>query len=128
MTQAAMPFFESAEGATRHAIQQSGKSMKDVASYLWPGKSVAAAQTQLLNSLNEGRDETLSADEHIAIAEYCQQYDYLYYTAHRLSHTRPTLVTPEEHAAAIQAELLRRVDELQPLLAAFQKLRPKVAA
>ncbi len=128
MSQQTMPFFESAEAATRQAIQNSGKSMKEVAAHIWKGKSVSAAQTHLLNCLNESREEKLSADEHIAIAEFCQEFDYLYYCAHRLSHTRPTLVTPEEHAAAIQAELMRKVDELQPLLSAFQRLRPKGAA
>ena len=121
-----MPFFESAEAATKHAIQSSGKTMKEVAGKLFPGKTITAAQTHLLNCLNENRDEKLTSDEHIAIANYCRVYDWLYYAAMQCSHSRPVAQTPSDQAAALQSALFSKTDELRGLLAQIDLLKPKL--
>lgn len=126
MSQQEMPFFESAEAATKHAIQVSGKTVKQVAAMLWPGKTVDAAQTRLANCLNDAREEKLTADEHACIAEYCERYDFLHYLAHRLNHTQPALQTPVEQAAQLQAALFSKTDELRGLLAQIDALKPKL--
>ena len=126
MTQQAMPFFESDKAATKYAIQASGKSMKDVAHVLWPMKTVERAQTDLLNALNDNRNEQLSTDEHISVARYCGQFDWLYYASHRCSHSRPMPVTPAEQAAVLQAALFDKAEELEKILAQVAQLKPKL--
>lgn len=126
MTQHTMAFFESAEAASKHAIQASGKSLKEVAAQLWPGKTVAAAQTHLANCLNDNRDEKLTTDEHIAIANFCDRFDWLYYSALQCSHSRPEPVTPEATATRLQAALFSKTDELRGLLAQIDMLKPKL--
>lgn len=126
MNQQVMPFFESAEAATKHAIQVSGKTVKQVAAMLWPGKTVDAAQTRLANCLNESREEKLTADEHCRIADCCDSYEFLYYLCHRLNHSRPVQQTPTEQAAQLQAALFSKTDELRGLLAAIDLLKPKL--
>lgn len=128
MTQQALPFFESDKAATKYAIQASGKSVKGVAHALWPNKTMERAQTDLLTALNENRTEQLSTDEHIFIAEYCQQFDWLFYACHRCGHARPAAVTPSEQAAELQAALFSKTDELRALLNQVDLLKPKLRA
>jgi hypothetical protein len=122
MGQELMPFFESAEAATKHAIQASGKEIKDVASALWADKTVTRAQTDLLNALNENRAERLTADQHTFIANYCQRFEFLYYVAHRCSHARPAQVTPEARQAQQQESFRRLAGEMKALLGQMGEL------
>lgn len=128
MTQQAMPFFDSDKAATKYAIQASGKAPKDVARVIWPSKTIERAQTDLLNALNENRETQLSTDEHMAIAQYTGQYDWLYYVCHRCSHSRPVPVTPTEQAAELQAALFSKAEELERILAQVVLLKPKLRA
>lgn len=122
MNQQAMPFFESDKAATKYAIQASGRSPKEVASALWPNKTVERAQTDLLNALNENRESQLSTDEHIFIAKFCQQFDWLFFACHRCGHSRPMAQTPEDQQAQIQAAILETADRFEALMKRFREL------
>jgi len=115
MSQHAMPFFESAEDATQHAIRSSGKAPKAIASALWPSLIQASAYARLMNALNPDKAEKLTADEHAFIAEFCGQYDFLQYLAHRLSHSQPVPVAPEDQHARLQREFVEAVSRLGQL-------------
>ena len=117
MIQESMPFYESAEAATKAAIQASGQSPKGVAKELWKGKTQEAAATRLMNCLNDSRDEKLTADEHIAIANIVQQFHYLHYTCAQLSHERPRFISPEAVAAEKQERFIALAKEMKLLLA-----------
>ena len=121
-----MPIFDTAEAATKHAIHASGKTIKEVAGHLWPARTVPSAQTHLHNCLNETRDEKLTADEHIAIANFCKRFEWLHYCAFQCSHDRPAPVTPEHQAKELQTQLFAKTDELRGLLAQIDLLKPKL--
>ncbi len=123
MSQESMPFFDSAEEATRTAIQMSGQNYKTVGLIVWPQKSADAASSALRNALNENREERLTADQHLLIANNLQRFEFLHYCAHKCGHSRPEQITPEERKAQFEAafmqtahqmrELLKRIDDLQ---------------
>lgn len=125
MSQRALPFFESDKAATKYAIQASGKTPKEVAAHIWPNKTVERAQTDLLNALNENRESQLSTDEHIAIANFTGQYDWLYFACHRCAHSQPTAQTPEDQKAQVEAAILETVDRFEVLVRQFKQLTPK---
>ena len=126
MSQQTLPFFDSDKAATKYAIQASGKSTKQVAAALWPNKTMERAQTDLNNALNDNRGEQLSSDEHSFIANFCQQYDWLYYQSHKCRHSRPVLQTPEEVAAQVQEALFAKADELEALLRQIRAVNPRL--
>ncbi len=128
MNQQALPFFESDKAATKYAIQASGKTVKEVAHALWPEKSVERAATDLNAALNDNRDEQLSTDEHAFIANLCGQFDWLYYIAHRCSHSRPVAQTPEDQKAQVEAAILETADRLEALMKSFRAIAPKSRA
>ena len=111
--QSELPFFDSAEAATRHAIEASGKTLKEVAVALWPDKTNDAARTLLANCLNENRPERLTADQHAFIAAFCGRFDWLYYLCHKCSHSRPEPIAPEDQRARLQREFINSVDRLE---------------
>jgi hypothetical protein len=111
-----MPFFESAEAATKHAIDMCGKGIKDVAKAVFPGKTLEAAATALRNALNENRDERLTAGQHIFIANYTGRYDWLYFVANECSHSRPQLIAPEDANAELQRMFIESVQQQRQLM------------
>ncbi|MCR9092351.1 MAG: hypothetical protein NXI11_13430 [Proteobacteria bacterium] len=113
----AMPWFESSEEATRHAIQASGKPLKAVAAALWPDKSPTRAYTDLANALNENRSERLTADQHIFIANHCGQFDWLYFAADQCCHSRPHAIAKEDREARLKQEFIDAVKHLKHIQA-----------
>lgn len=126
MSQQRIPFFESAEDATRHAIASSGKAPKQVASALWPDKSPTSAHTALMNALNDSRNERLTFDQHLFIANYCGQFDVLRYAALQCDHSQPVPQQPEEKAAQLQAQLFQQAASMKGLIAQIEALQPKL--
>jgi hypothetical protein len=124
VNQEVYPFYSTAEEATHHAILASGKNPKQVGCALYPDKTPEAAATALRNALNPNRDERLTADQHIFIANYVQRFDYVYYVAHRCNHSRPKHETPAEKAAELQEILFQKAEELTRVLEQVNKLRP----
>ena len=116
MSQETMPFFDSAEEATAHAIHASGKSFKQVGAALWPDKTIDAAATGLRNALNPNRDERLTADQHVFVANFCGRFDYVHYICMRTNHSRPSQQTPADVAAQLQTEFFSQINSLKGLL------------
>jgi hypothetical protein len=113
--QTAFPFYDCAEDATNSAILNSGKSYKEVAHYIRPEISMDSAYAWLKNALKDDARETLSADRHIMIANYCQRFDFLYYVAGKCHHSRPLPVEPEDEKAELQRQFIKAVTELRQL-------------
>ncbi|HZR35699.1 MAG TPA: hypothetical protein VFA75_10015 [Nevskia sp.] len=115
MSQHSLPFFESAEEATRHAIEASGRKFKEVAPALWPDKSVEAATTLLRNALNEARAERLTFDQHLLIARHVGRFDVLLYAAMSCNHSLPTPVAPADLEAKLQRDFIASVQQLESI-------------
>lgn len=107
-----MPFFETAEDATYSAIMRSGKSIKAIAIALWPSMKADSAYARLSGSLKGTRPEKLLSDEHLFIANFCGEYDWLYYNASACHHSRPEQIAPEDEKESLQREFISSVENL----------------
>lgn len=114
--------FESSEEATKFAISSSGKTLKEVACALWPEKSAAAAHTALTAALNDNRPERLTADQHVLIANYCDQYHWLAYVACRTGHDAPRKTTREVQLAAVAQQIKAQARDLRALLSSLESM------
>lgn len=126
MTQETMPFFDSAEEATTHAIHASGQTFKQVGCAVYPEKTAEAAATALRNALNPNRDERLTFDQHLLIARHCNHYAVLRYACFKTSHSQPVIQTPTEEAARLQQQLFTVADQFKSLLAQVETLKPRL--
>lgn len=128
MNQEPLPFFETAEAATKHAIATSGMPPKAVAHRVFPDKTPDAAYTLLMNALNENRNERLTADQHILVANITKRFYWLYYAAMRCQHSQPQLITPAAQQARLQETLFAKADELQVVLQQISDLKASLQA
>ncbi len=127
MDQSEFPFHETAEDATNTAIIRSGKPFKDVAHAIWPSLKIDMAYARLKNCLRPDAREVLHADDHIYIANYVGQHDFLYYCAQRCHPSRPDPVKPEDEQAELMHEFndsVTRLEELAQRIRAVDE-RPK---
>jgi hypothetical protein len=125
-TQAEMPFFESAEDATHSAIIASRKPLKEVALSLWPSMKMDSAYARLRGALNHDRPEKLSADEHIFIANHCEQYHFLHYIENQCHHAGSQRVTPADELAHLQQDILKGQQALTQAMNRYAALRQGV--
>jgi hypothetical protein len=122
--QGEMPFYESAEDATYSAILDSRKPVKEVAHALWPHLHIDSAYARLKGALKSERPEKLTAGEHIFIANYCQQFHFLYYCEKQLHHSGSTPVAPEDEQLRLQQIIIQGQRELTQAMNRYNALRP----
>lgn len=119
MQQTALPFYESANEATNSAILRSGKTHQQVAVMLRPElTNVASAYAWLKNALKDDPDarEKLSGEQHILIANYCGEYDWLFYSCNQCHHSQPVPVEPADEAMELDREISAELKLLNRLL------------
>lgn len=116
-------FHASAEDATLAAIHKSGKPLKAIAHDLWPSLKMDTAYSRLRGCLNHERPEKLTADEHLAIARLCGQFDFLHYCAQECQHSRPEPVTPEDELAVLLRTVSAQAPGLIEALKTIEKIR-----
>jgi len=114
--QAEMPFFESAEDATYSAILASHKPIKAIAHALWPHLQIDSGYARLKGALSHDRPEKLTADEHVFIANHCEQYQFLHYVENQCHHSGTKRVEPADEKAELQRQLIRNMQEHRQLV------------
>jgi hypothetical protein len=138
--QSEMPWYESAEDATSSALAK-GRALilsrvnnkklnhiKVAAVALWPGlNNEDSAYARLKDALNPDRPAKLTADEHIFLANFCQEYDFLRYTEAQCHHAGSELLKPEDEQAHLQQIIIQGQRELTQALNRYNALRPSVA-
>lgn len=124
-----LPFcsmFDSAEEATNAAIVRSGKEFKQVAQAVFPSLAAQSAYARLKSCLNPEKDEKLSADEHLFVANFCGEYDYLYYSAGKCHHSLPQPIAPQDEQAELQRRVVSAVEDLKRLASRLEKADDRV--
>jgi len=83
-------FYEDAYDALVKAISISGKSRKQIAMAIWPGKKEDQAQSMLTRSLSSEGDVKLNMDNIEAILNEIDAVHYIYYLCDRHGFERPS--------------------------------------
>lgn len=117
--------FDTAEEATTAAISSSNKEFKEVAAALFPAMKPQSAYARLKESLARG-DQKLSADDHIFIANFTEQYHYLHYVASRCHHSMPRPVAPNDELADLQRRFIAATEILARLAPKIDKAEQRV--
>lgn len=128
MGQSEFPFHETAEDATKKSIIDSKYTFEQVASKLWPELKLVSAYARLKNALREDARELLTADQHLFIANFTEQYHFLYYCAQHCHHSQPDPVAPADEKAALQHEFNESVTRLEELAQRIQAVDKRSAA
>lgn len=118
--------YETAEEATEAALLRSGKTHKEVATAVFPKIKPVTAYMRLKHGLHPGRAEKLTADEHLRVARFCGEYDFVYYGAHICGLKLVPLVSADEEFRRLSDAYNSKIDELRELRGMMEALKPKL--
>jgi len=92
--------------ALRSVIEDSSKSYKEVAVYLFPHLKMESAYGRLKACLNPDKDERLTFGQIITMCRFCGRFDALYYMADELEHEQPKLKEPEDKDSLLMQQFI----------------------
>ncbi|MGI4815865.1 MAG: hypothetical protein ACRYG5_09910 [Janthinobacterium lividum] len=104
-------------------VSNSGKSVKEIATFLWPDMKPESAYAKLKACLNPKGDEDLRFGQVIALMKFCNSFDPLYYVCDDTLHARPDRKTPEDESVKLVETIERSLDVVQRATAALERLR-----
>jgi hypothetical protein len=107
--------------ALRSVIEDSGKSYKDVAVYLFPHMKPDSAYAFLKSALNYEKKEKLSFGQIIAMSKFCNRADALFFLCDELGYERPKLKPIESEEDLLLQELLKTQQQMQELTKKIEK-------
>ena len=116
-------FYEDEFEALQLMVSGSGKSIKEIATFLWPDMKAESAYAKLNACLNPKGDESLRFGQMIALMKFCNQFDPLYYACDDTLHARPDRKTPEDESVKLVESIERSADMMAKAMAALERLR-----
>lgn len=98
-------FYEDEFEALQLMISGSGRSFKEVASFLFPHHKPESAYARLKACLNPDKDERLTFGQIIAAMKFCERYDPLMFACDETLHARPDRKAPEDEEVRLVAAI-----------------------
>lgn len=110
-------FYEDAYDAIIKAIAISGKSRKQIAMSIWPGKKEDQAQSMLTRALSPEGDVKLNIDNLEAILNEIDSIHYIYYLCDKYGFERPN----RKDQKAFEKSINEKVESLSKQMNALIK-------
>jgi hypothetical protein len=106
-------FYDDEYDALAQMVANSGRTVKEIASFLRPDLKPESAYAWFKVCMNPTGDQRLRFGQFIAVMRFCGQFDPLFYACDELGHERPKAVTREDELTALLREYLeaKRVQE-----------------
>lgn len=83
-------FYETIYDALQKAIATSGRSQKEIAALLWPGRDISTAKSLLSRALSpENTDVNLSPEKLITIMKEARPEDFIFFLCDEFGFERP---------------------------------------
>lgn len=116
-------FFEDEHEALQLMVSGSGKSIKEVANFLWPDMKPESAYAKLKACLNPKGDEQFKFGQVIALMKYCNSYEPLEYMCDETMHARPDRKAPEDDIVKLSETIQGAADVLAKATAALDRIQ-----
>lgn len=107
--------------ALRSTIEDSGKTYKEVAIFLFPHLKIESAYSRLKACLNPDKDDRLTFGQIIAMCKFCDRYDALHFMAHELFHEAPKQKLPEDEKALLMQKFIKAKEDLEKIAGRLEK-------
>jgi hypothetical protein len=89
-------FFEDEYEALNLMVSNSGKSVKELAAFLFPHLKLESAYARLKACLNPEKDERLTFGQIIVAMNFCERYEPIAFACDETQHKRPDRKAPQE--------------------------------
>lgn len=116
-------FFEDEHEALQLMVSNSGKSIKEIACFLWPDMKPESAYAKLKACLNPKGDENFRFGQVIALMKFCNSYEPLEYACDETMHARPDRKAPEDDMIKLSETIQGAADVLAKATAALERLQ-----
>jgi hypothetical protein len=116
-------FYEDEHEALQLMVSNSGKSIKEIACFLWPDMKPESAYAKLKVCLNPKGDEQFKFGQVIALAKFCNSYEALQYFCDETMHARPDRKAPEDDMVKLSETIQGAADVLAKATAALERLQ-----
>lgn len=116
-------FFEDEHEALQLMVSNSGKSIKEIACFLWPDMKPESAYAKLKACLNPKGDENFRFGQVIALMKFCNSYEPLEYACDETMHARPDRKAPEDDIVKLSETIQSAADVLAKATAALDRLQ-----
>lgn len=104
-------------------VSNSGKTIKEVAGFLWPDMKPESAYAKLKTCLNPRGDEQLRFGQVLALMKFCNSYEPLEHACDETMHARPPRKAPEDDVIRLSETIQGAADVLAKATAALERLQ-----
>jgi len=116
-------FYDDEFEALQLMVSSSGKSVKEIAAFLWPDMKPESAYAKLKSCLNPKGDENLRFGQVIALMKFCNSFDPLYYACDDTLHARPDRKTPEDESVKLVEAIEGAANIMTKAMAQLERLQ-----
>jgi len=116
-------FYDDEHEALQLMVSNSGKTIKEVAHFLWPDMKPDSAYAKLKACLNPKGDEQFKFGQVIALMRFCNSYEPLEYVCDETMHARPARKAPEDDVVTIAEIIEGAADTMTKAMAQLERLQ-----
>lgn len=120
-------FFDDHYEALQLMVSNSGKTIKEIACFLWPDMKPESAYAKLKSCLNQKGDEHFKFEQVLALMKFCNSYEPLQYICDETMHARPDRKCPEDDVVKLTEAIQGASDVLMKATAALDRIRSQTA-
>lgn len=120
-------FYDDEIEALQQMVANSGRTTKEVASFLFPDMSPDSAYAKLKACLSNTGDQRLRFGQVVAAMRFCGQYDPLYHACDETLHARPPRVSPQDEQVRLVDAVNGAAQTLQNCIAQLERLNLREA-
>jgi hypothetical protein len=121
-------FFEDSDEALQLMVSNSGKSIKEISSFLWPEMKPESAYAKLKSCLNPKGDENFRFNQVIALMKFCNSYEPLEFICDETMHARPDRKLPEDDIVRLSETIQNAADVLAKATVALDRIQSQTAS
>lgn len=120
-------FYEDEYEALALMVSNSGKSVKEIANFLWPEMKPESAYAKLKACLNPKGDENLRFGQVLTLMKFCNSYEPLEYTCDETMHARPDRKVPEDDIVRLSETIQSAADVLAKATIALERIQSQTS-
>lgn len=120
-------FYDDEHEALQLMVSNSGKTIKEVAHFLWPDMKSDSAYAKLKACLNPKGDEQFKFGQVIALMRFCNSYEPLEYICDETMHARPARKAPEDDVVSLAEIIQGAADTMSKAMGQLERVQAQTS-
>lgn len=118
-------FYDDEFDAITQAINNSGKSWKEVAAHLFPDMKPDSAYAKLKTCASPSGDQRLTFGQVLRLMNFCECYDPLMHACDETLHARPDRKAPQDEALKLAEVIGNAAHTMERAMKALEHLKAR---